>query len=706
MAVGFLNNVDLNNNQVLNMRLQNLGTAPTGAGAVSGSIYFSSAAGVMRPAWNDGTSWYQIYPASSATTNNFLVLRDGSGNAHANTFIGALQGNASTASTLQTARNIGISGGKVTATAASFDGSQSVNINITALSVAPSEIALTNGYFIVGDGSNLGAARQKSTIPVSGFGDATENINLGGHRITNLSEPLNASDAATKAYVDAAAVGLKVKEAAKYATVTALPAYSYSGLIIQATSNGALSVDGLTPAVNDRILVRNEPVGGADPRNAKRNGIYTVTQVGSGSLPFILTRATDFDASAETVPGSFVFVINGNTLANTGWVMSAPGPITLDTSDIIWSQFSGAGQIDAGDGLTKTGNQLNVVGTTGRIVANADSIDIASTYVGQSSITTLGTITQGTWQGATIAVNQGGTGLTAYNTGSLLYAGGPAVISQLQPVAVGSVLLSGGVSPALPSWGKVGLTTHITGILPVANGGTGVDTLTANGVLLGNGTSAIVSSATSTAGQFLIAADTTYAPTWRSMSGDATLSGAGLLTIANNVVTYGKFQQVAGMSVVGNPNQEQGNVTAINAANDHQVLRRSGTGIAFGAINLASSSAVTGILPASNGGTGSQYFNVQNQSSARVYTFNDTNCKIPAFFAATITGNGSAFDFQVQHNIGSKDVMVYVYDIASGAQVFTDVVATNSNAVNITFAVAVANAKTYRVVVVGFGPEP
>ena len=705
MAVGFLNNVDLNNNQVLNMRLQNLGTAPTGGGAVSGSIYFNSSVGVNRPAWNDGSTWHQIYPASSTATNNYLVLRDASGNAYANAFVGSLQGNSDTTTKLLTARNIGISGGKVTATPANFDGTAAVNINITALSVAVNEIGLTSGYFIIGDGSNLGSSIAKSSIPISGFGAATADVSFGGSKITNVAEPVNSTDAATKAYVDAAAVGLKVKEAAKYATAAALPAYSYTGLVIQATSNGALTVDGITPSVSDRILVKNEPSGAADPRNAKRNGIYTVTQVGSGSTPFILTRATDYDQSSETVPGSFVFVISGNTLANTGWVMSASGPITLDTSDIIWSQFSGAGQIDAGNGLTKTGNELNVVGTTNRIIANADSIDISPNYAGQVSITTLGTITQGTWQGATIAVNQGGTGLTAYNTGSLLYAGGSAVISQLAPVAVGNVLLSGGVSPALPSWGKVGLTTHVSGILPVSNGGTGAATLAENGILLGNGTGAVSSSTTSVAGQFIVSADTTYAPTWRSMSGDATLSGAGLLTIANNAVSYGKFQQVAGLSVVGNPNQAQGNVTAINAANDHQVLRRSGTGLAFGAINLASSSAVTGILPASNGGTGSQYFSVQNQSSSRVYTFNDTSCKIPAFFAATITGNGSATDFPVQHNIGSKDVMVYVYDASTGAQVFTDIVATTANSVTVTFAVAVANAKAYRVVVVGFGVD-
>ena len=75
-------------------------------------------------------------------------------------------------------------------------------------------------------------------------------------------------------------------------------------------------------------------------------------------------------------------------------------------------QFSGAGEITAGDGLTKDGNRLDVVGTADRIIANADSIDIDANYVGQTSITTLGTVDTGTWEADTIAVSYGGTGAT------------------------------------------------------------------------------------------------------------------------------------------------------------------------------------------------------------------------------------------------------------------------------------------------------
>ena len=92
----------------------------------------------------------------------------------------------------------------------------------------------------------------------------------------------------------------------------------------------------------------------------------------------------------------FTFVSEGTVNADSGWVLTTNDAITLGTTGLTFAQFSGAGQITAGDGLTKSGNTINAVGTSDRITVNADSIDIASTYVGQTSITTLGTIATGT----------------------------------------------------------------------------------------------------------------------------------------------------------------------------------------------------------------------------------------------------------------------------------------------------------------------
>jgi hypothetical protein len=115
--------------------------------------------------------------------------------------------------------------------------------------------------------------------------------------------------------------------------------------------------------------------------------------------------------------------------------------------------------------------------------------------VGANTITTLGTVTTGTWSASTIAANKGGTGQASYAVGDILYASTSSALSRLSDVATGNTLISGGVGTA-PSWGKVGLSTHVSGTLPVANGGTGVTASTGTGsVVLSSGPS--ISAATS-----------------------------------------------------------------------------------------------------------------------------------------------------------------------------------------------------------------
>lgn len=213
-------------------------------------------------------------------------------------------------------------------------------------------------------------------------------------------------DVANKAYVDGARQGLDVKASVRAATNAALPAYTYSSNVITASANGALSVDNVLIGDNERVLIKNETSS-----NAPYNGIYTVTHSGDAGSVFVLTRADDANSSADVTPGMFTFVEEGDTWSDSGWILTTnDSPITLGSTSLTFVQFSSAGQSIAGNGLTKTGNTIDVVGTTNRITANADSIDIASTYVGQASITTLGTITTGVWNGTDVAVADGGTG--------------------------------------------------------------------------------------------------------------------------------------------------------------------------------------------------------------------------------------------------------------------------------------------------------
>jgi hypothetical protein len=103
-------------------------------------------------------------------------------------------------------------------------------------------------------------------------------------------------------------------------------------------------------------------------------------------------------------------------------VLTTNGTITVGSTSLAFAQFSGAGNITAGDGLTKDGNTINAVGTADRISVAADSIDISTAYAGQTSITTVGTVTTGVWSATAIGPTKGGTGLTTVPKGSVLGA--------------------------------------------------------------------------------------------------------------------------------------------------------------------------------------------------------------------------------------------------------------------------------------------
>lgn len=188
----------------------------------------------------------------------------------------------------------------------------------------------------------------------------------------SVPAPSSSAHAATKGYVDGVAQGLDVKASVRLATVTGdLSSFTYSGGVLTQQVLAAITIDGVTPALTNRVLVRHLAT-------ASENGIYTISQVGDGATTaWTLTRAADFNTSALASPGSFTFVEEGNTLADTGWVMSANAPITLDTSDITFTQFSSAGVVNAGDGLGKSGNDLFIkVLSTGGLEISSDELKI------------------------------------------------------------------------------------------------------------------------------------------------------------------------------------------------------------------------------------------------------------------------------------------------------------------------------------------
>jgi hypothetical protein len=213
-------------------------------------------------------------------------------------------------------------------------------------------------------------------------------VDFNAQLITGIADPVNDTDAASKGYVDAVAEGLDVKGSVTTAT---------TGNI---TLSGTQTIDGYGVGVGDRVLVK-------DQTNPAENGIY-VAAAGAWA------RSDDADTWDKLI-SAFVFVEEGTNFTDAGFVSTVNAGGTLGTTAVSWTQFSGAGSISAGTGMTKTGNTLDVIGTANRIVANADSIDIDAAYVGQASITTLGTITTGTWNADVVGLTYGGTGVDNTN---------------------------------------------------------------------------------------------------------------------------------------------------------------------------------------------------------------------------------------------------------------------------------------------------
>lgn len=253
-------------------------------------------------------------------------------------------------------------------------------------------------------------------------------------------------------------------------------------------------------ALSDIVALQDESGGGGISGNV--TGSMSIQA--SGALPgvVVLYLAGDADAPGNTTyygtnsTGVKGYYPVGSALLGTPGditlTIGADGVTTIDLADVtntgVGALFAIArdakGRITGTRAATITGTANRVTVTNGDAIAGLPTIDIAPTYAGQTSIATLGTVTTGTWQATAIDAAHGGTGQTTYAVGDLLYASGATTLARLADVATGNVLRSGGIGVA-PAWGKVALTTDVSGLLPVANGGTGVATAAANLVFAG-----------------------------------------------------------------------------------------------------------------------------------------------------------------------------------------------------------------------------
>lgn len=413
MARKFLTSLDLAKNELLNARIQNLSAAPSSP--VAGQIYFSTVDNSLYV--YTGTTWASVatgdaFGDGSVTTTKLadgavttIKLADGTVTtvkiANGSVTTAKLDDGAVTAAklasnavtndkiadaavnTAQLADGAVTTGKIADGTITNADVSASAAIAYSKLnlsgSVTNSDISASAAISLSKLATDpLARANHTGTQTASTISDfdtqvrssrldqmaaPTSSVSLNAQRLTNVADPTNAQDAATKAYVDATKQGLDVKDSVKVATTGN---YNLTGEEV---------IDGVQTYAGDRVLVKSQT-------NPAENGIYVIS-VNSW------TRASDANSNAKVTPGMFVFVEEGTTNADSGWVLTTDGAITLGTTALTFTQFSSAGQITAGAGLTKSGNTLSV-GAGAGITVNADDVAIDTTVVARKYTTTVG----------------------------------------------------------------------------------------------------------------------------------------------------------------------------------------------------------------------------------------------------------------------------------------------------------------------------
>ena len=256
------------------------------------------------------------------------------------------------------------------------------------------------------DGNTISTTNTNGNLVLDPNGTGT--IDVSSAKITSLATPTQGTDAANKNYVDAQLQGLDVKNSVRVATTA-------NGTLSSAFANGQ-TVDGITLATGDRILLKDQSTG-------SENGIYTVNASGAP------TRATDFDADSEVTGGTFFFVEEGTVNADNGFVMTNDGAVTVGTTALTFTQFSGAGQVTAGDALTKSGNTLNVGVDNSSIEINSDALRVKASGITNAMLA--GSIDLTAKVTGALPVGNGGTGLTTIAKGSVLVANSANTLSAL-----------------------------------------------------------------------------------------------------------------------------------------------------------------------------------------------------------------------------------------------------------------------------------
>jgi len=594
------NNVSAGGNVEANaISALNNGAISTGGNVIGGNVLSNGVLSATGTA-NVGNLVTNGFISSTGNVQFGNILTGGqvsaSGNVTGNVLVGSYAqvtytanvGNVETQGYITATGNVQVgnllTAGRVSATGDVFGNNVSAVANVNAANVNATIVyanVSASGNVLAGNlvSDYLYSAGGALTISAAGTNNGisiltngTGNIGVGGTYINNLADPQQAQDAATKYYVDTTAQGLHVHAAANVATTADLettfpggtvtytqPGPQGVGATLTITGNTFTVIDTVTLTANMRVLVKNES-------NAVYNGVYTY------SNNTAMVRATDMDQDSELAGGDFLFVTSGNVNADTQWVQTTDN-VVIGTSNIVFTQFGGAGTYQQGNGIAITGTIIATRINTGNLEYDGSGNLQVSTSA-QFTTPNLGSAT-GSQISVTGFVNASAVGAVEISASGNVYGGNVSAVGTIVAVAniSGGNLLTGNV---------VSATGNITGGNLITGGYLSVaaNVFAGNLSLVGNVFSDINMLGNITAGGYVtavgnVSGNNLSATTIISTGGNvfaATISASGTITGGNltagtgfisttGQIDGGNIYAVTNITAGGNVNGNNVNVT-------------------------------------------------------------------------------------------------------------------------------------------------